>query len=981
HSLLAIRMIERLRRFGLTVSVRTLFDSPTLSALAESLGQHREVTVPPNVITPDNTTITPQMLPLIDLAQADIDQIVERVPGGAANIQDIYALSPLQDGILFHHLLATDGDPYLRMVQKSFENREELDRYLNAVRQVVDRHDILRTAFVWEGLSVPAQVVWRHAPLSITELVLDPAQGPVIEQLTHRFNPRRHRIDLTQAPLMHFVLAQDSDGRWLLLELVHHLIDDHATLEVMHTEVQAFLEGRGDTLPPAQPFRNLVAQARLGVSQEAHERFFTDMLADVDEPTLPFGLTGVHRDGAEVTEAQRRLPQALNKQLRAQARRQGVSVASLFHLAWAQVLARASGQQRVVFGTVLFGRMQGGDGAGSAMGPFINTLPLRVELDSSVEHSVRDMQARLAALLEHEHASLALAQRCSGVPAGMPLFSALFNYRHNAARPVEGQPVDSASLLNVEGRTNYPLTLSVDDADQALRLSVQVVRPFDANRVCGYMQQALESLAEALEYAPNLPVWQLEVLPREERTLLLQTWNATMTSYPAHECIHQLFEAQVERSPDAIALVYEEQTLSYAQLNARANRLAHRLIDLGIQPGNYVATLLERSIDLVVAQLAILKAGAAYVPIDPRAPTERQSWIMSDCAAQLLLTDAHTEVAASASTALLRLGSPDKEDAEHTPTTCPQPACCSLDTAYVMYTSGSTGMSKGVLVPHRAIARLVINNGYVDVEADDRVAFAANPAFDASTFEVWAPLLNGAAAVVMDHDTVLTPALFAQTLREQRISVLWLTVGLFNQMAVELGPVFPQLKALIVGGDALDASVVGQVLRETPPQQLINGYGPTESTTFATTYRITAVPKGNVNIPIGRPIANTRIYLLDAHGQPVPLGAVGELHIGGAGVAHGYLNRPELTAECFVRDPFSNEPDARMYKTGDLARYLPDGNLEFVGRNDEQVKIRGFRIEPGEIEACLVQHEQVRDAVVLVRGESINKRLVAYVVA
>ncbi|MCG1019858.1 non-ribosomal peptide synthetase, partial [Mycetohabitans sp. B4] len=217
--------------------------------------------------------------------------------------------------------------------------------------------------------------------------------------------------------------------------------------------------------------------------------------------------------------------------------------------------------------------------------------------------------------------------------------------------------------------------------------------------------------------------------------------------------------------------------------------------------------------------------------------------------------------------------------------------------------------------------------------------------------------------------------------REQRISVLWLTVGLFNQMAVELGPVFPQLKALIVGGDALDASVVAQVLRDSPPQQLINGYGPTESTTFATTYRITAVPKGNVNIPIGRPIANTQVYLLDAHGQPVPLGAVGELYIGGAGVAQGYLNRPELTAECFVRDPFSDEADARMYKTGDLARYLPDGNLEFVGRNDEQVKIRGFRIEPGEIEACLVQHAQVRDAVVLVRGEGVEKRLVAYVVA
>ncbi|MCG1048819.1 amino acid adenylation domain-containing protein, partial [Mycetohabitans sp. B6] len=309
------------------------------------------------------------------------------------------------------------------------------------------------------------------------------------------------------------------------------------------------------------------------------------------------------------------------------------------------------------------------------------------------------------------------------------------------------------------------------------------------------------------------------------------------------------------------------------------------------------------------------------------------------------------------------------------------PDLASRHLAYVIYTSGSTGMPKGVMVEHRSIARLVINNGYLDVGAADRVALAANPAFDASTFEVWAPLLNGAAAVVISRDTVLNPAAFAQTLQEQRISILWLTVGLFNQLFIELGPVFPQLKALIVGGDALDANVVAQVLQGTPPQQLINGYGPTESTTFTTTYRIDAIREDTLSIPIGRPIANTQIYLLDAYKQPVPLGAVGELYIGGAGVARGYLNRPELTAERFVRDPFVDEADARMYKTGDLARYLPDGNLEFLGRNDHQVKIRGFRIELGEIEACLAQHAQVRDAVVLAVGEGPDKRLVAYVVA
>ncbi|KAF9368571.1 hypothetical protein CPC16_005206, partial [Podila verticillata] len=363
HSLLAVRLIERLRRLGLGLPVRALFDTPTLSALAQALGQTRDVTVPPNVITPETTALTPSMLPLIDLTQADIDRIVGQVPGGITNLQDIYALSPLQDGILFHHLLASAGDPYLLIGQLAFDSRARLDQYLGAIQQVVNRHDILRTAFMWEEMSTPAQVVWRHARLSVTELVLEAADGPIAEQLARRFDPRHFRLDLTQAPLLRFALAQDADGRWLLVQLLHHLIGDRSTLEVLHTEVQAFIEGRGEMLPAAQPFRHLVAQARLGVSQAEHARFFTEWLADVDEPTLPFGLAQVHRDGAHVRDAQRMLPPALNDRLRAQAKRLGVSLASLCHLAWAQVLACASGQPRAVFGTVLFGRMQAGHGA------------------------------------------------------------------------------------------------------------------------------------------------------------------------------------------------------------------------------------------------------------------------------------------------------------------------------------------------------------------------------------------------------------------------------------------------------------------------------------------------------------------------------------------------------------------------------------------------------------------------------------------
>ncbi|WP_422824182.1 non-ribosomal peptide synthetase [Xenorhabdus thailandensis] len=459
---------------------------------------------------------------------------------------------------------------------------------------------------------------------------------------------------------------------------------------------------------------------------------------------------------------------------------------------------------------------------------------------------------------------------------------------------------------------------------------------------------------------------------------LLETWNATETPYPDHVCIHQLFEQQAEKTPIATALIAGDQTLSYADLNARANRLACQLIEQGVCLGDHVAILLERSIELVVAQLAILKAGAVYVPVDPNVPDERKNWLINDCAAKLLLTDMQTAIPAELLVPRLRLtGEIELIQAEDH---------CNLDLsgtsaepAYIMYTSGSTGTPKGVIVPHRAVVRLVINNGYADIEPNDRIAFAANPAFDASTFEVWAPLLNGAALVVIDHTTLLTPRDFVQALQAHRITVLWMSVGLFNRLAEELSPVWPQLKILLVGGDVLDPHIIAQVLRKNPPQKLLNAYGPSEGTTFTTTYPIHGLTSGTTSIPIGRPIANTRIYLLDTDGQPVPLGMTGEIYIGGDGVACGYLNRPELTAERFLPDPFSEKPNARMYRTGDLARYLPDGNLEFLGRNDQQVKIRGFRIEPGEIEARLVEYPAIREAVVLALGEGQDKQLVAYV--
>ncbi|MBW8849102.1 MAG: non-ribosomal peptide synthetase, partial [Burkholderiales bacterium] len=361
--------------------------------------------------------ITPELLTLLELTQPEIDADVACVPGGAAQVQDIYPLAPLQHGLLFHHLASAQGDVYLTPNLLAFDTHAQLQRFLAALQQVISRHDILRTGFVWQGLREPVQLVWREAALPVHPHSFS---GPnVAQQLQQQLDPRHHRIDVSQAPLLHAHVADDAQhGRWLLCLLSHHLVCDHTTLELLVEEIEALLGGRAHLLPAPLPFRDFVAQARLGVSQAEHEAFFRAMLGDVQEPSAPFGLLDVQGDGSTITEADVALPAELSRDLRAQARRLGVSAAALFHLAFALMLARTSARSDVVFGTVLFGRLHGSAGAQRTLGMFLNTLPLRLRLDSlGVHAAVRHTQQQLAQLLHHEHATLALAQRCSGVAA------------------------------------------------------------------------------------------------------------------------------------------------------------------------------------------------------------------------------------------------------------------------------------------------------------------------------------------------------------------------------------------------------------------------------------------------------------------------------------------------------------------------------------------------------------------------------------
>ena len=767
--MLAVRLLDRLRAQGVSVDMRTLFTAPTPARLAAAAGAE-PVRLPEGTVPPGTTRLTPEMVPLAGLTEDELRTVTDTLPDGAAGVADIYPLGPLQEGLFFHHRLhagtgtagtAGDSDPYVVRYVLAFDTPQALDSFLAALAQVIERHDVLRTSLAWTGLPHPVQIVHRHAELPVTETDLGEGPDPVERLLAHGDAP----FDLRRAPLMDVRTATEpGTGRRLLALRMHHITQDHTTLDLVLREATAVLAGRGDTLPTPRPYRDFVGRALLSTPAEEHSAYFGRLLGDVTEPTAAFGVLEGRGDGSDVTEHRTVLDEPVAARLRAQARRAGVSAATVLHVVWSRVLAAVSGRDDVVFGTLLLGRMQSGEGAGDVPGLFINTLPVRARTaGTGVGRALDAMHHQLAELMVHEHASLAVAQRAGGVRAPAPLFTAVFNYRHNASGGPGTVLPPGTELLAFRERTNYPLLVSVDDDGRALAFDVQAAAPLDPELVTRLLHVTTERFVDALEHAPGTPLADLDVLPDAERHRILTEGNGTGHS-DADRTLVDVFADRAAATPRAVALAHDDasEELDYAGLDARANRLARHLMGRGVGPEDRVMLLMDRSPDLVVALLGVLKSGAAYVPVDPDQPAARIAHLYADAAPAVVLTGtAHAPSLPGSVAAPVVVDDPAVRSAvgAHAPDPVTQGERTSplrpAHPAYVIYTSGSTGAPKGVVVPHSGAVNLLAFR-WPGLTAESRLLQFASIGFDVATWEIMTAFAAGARLVVAAADRLAT---------------------------------------------------------------------------------------------------------------------------------------------------------------------------------------------------------------------------------
>nr|QEO73861.1 condensation domain-containing protein [uncultured bacterium] len=800
---------------------------------------------------------------------------------------------------------------------------------------------------------------------------------------------RQRGFELTHAPLMRMTLLRLGDSDWQLVWSFHHILLDGWCTSLLLQEVFHFYEGyqQGEVveLPRPRSYRDYIGWLQQQ-DLNAAESYWRKRLAGF---TRPVGLeleppSGERPEGG-YGQSERFLTETSTKALEALAREQQVTLNTVVQGAWAVLLSRYSGERDVVYGVTVAGRPAELAGVEQMVGLFINTLPLRVQVESGVELGpwLQQLQAEQAEMRQYEYSPLVEVQGWSEVERGVGLFETLVAFENYPVAPISnGTKTAGGSLTIAQGRsmerTNYPLTMMVGPGERLqLRVLYQEQR-YDAEtieRVMGHLEQILVSMADGAQQQVD----ELRMLSADEVAQVVSEWNETEREYAREACIHDMFVEQARRRPEAVAVIADGEQVSYGELDQRANQVAWRLQELGVGPEAVVGICVERSVAMVVGLLGILKAGGAYLPLDAEYPQERLEYMLADAGVKVLLTQSELRERLPVSDGIecLELSDWFASDAGE-----PESGANAETLAYVIYTSGSTGQPKGVAVPHRGVVRLVQQSNYVKLDEEEVVLQMAPVSFDASTFEIWGALLNGARLVVMKAGR---PSLaeIAETVKQHEVSTMWLTAGLFQVMAAEQLESLREVKQLLAGGDVLNVRAVQAVLDGEGQRVLINGYGPTENTTFSCCHVMRAGEAVvGESVPIGQPITNSTAYVLDEQMRPVPVGVRGELYLGGDGLARGYVGRAEMTAMRFIPNPFRAKSGERLYRTGDVVRWNAAGVLEFVGRADQQVKVRGYRVELAEVEEALAGYEGLSESVVVARAEGEGeKRLVAYVVA
>jgi len=909
----------------------------------------------------------------------------------ADNIQDIYELSPAQHGILFHSLYSPELGVYFVQLCCTLRGSLNPEAFECAWQQVVARHTILRTSFYWENLDKPLQVVNRQVNLPFEQQ--DWREMAVKEQQaqleTWLKRDRASGFNLAQAPLMRLTLIRIAEEAYQLIWSKHHLILDGWSTALVFKDVvqqyQALCQGQTLPLVSSRAYGDYIAWLQQQDLAKA-EKFWRQTLGGIQAPTPLISRTGdlSGESKPDYQEQSIKLSAETTTALQSLARQHQLTLNTLVQGAWALLISRYSGESDVIYGNTVSGRPVDLVDAESMVGLFINTLPVRVTIDGeqSLIPWLQQLQTQLVEMRQYEYSPLVKVQGWSEIPRGIPLFETLVvfeNYPVERAREKWTIELDIQNVRSIEA-TNYPLTaIAIPGVELGFILSYDRHR-FDQDtirRMLGHLQTLLQGMVAH----PQTPLKALPLLTDAERTKLWGEWNQTQRDYPQHQCLGQLFEAQASKTPDAVAVVFADQQLTYRQLNQRANQLAHYLKTLGVKPEVLVGICIERSIEMVVGLLGILKAGGAYVPLDPAYPQERLAFMLADAQVSVLLTQENliaTLPNHQASVVCLDADWEGISEASHQP--CPNQSTPD-NLAYIIYTSGSTGKPKGVEITHRALVNFLTAMGQtLGLSQTDSLLSVTTLSFDIAALELYLPLILGAKVIILPRDSAANGIQLSQQLAQTQATVMQATPATWRLLLAAGWQQHSPLK-ILCGGEALSCELANQLLaRDT---DVWNLYGPTETTVWSAAYKVKS-QEGQGIVAIGRPIANTEFYVLDSHQQPVPIGVPGELYIGGVGLARGYWHRVELTTEKFVMIDLWGREDAqptRVYKTGDLVRYRANGILEYLGRIDEQVKVRGFRIELGEIETILTQHPAVAEtAIALRQDERGNPSLVAYLV-